>query len=572
MKKYFVILLLFILLIIIITQIPFVEKTNSSGIISDVSCSMKTPYETILSPRYNFFSGFGLKEFPVQVDGRPVQRIGFDPMVYDFYADSEISGIQVTDSDDQEITFIMVQSPKLQWHNPENCYIFSDWIIREKYVDSVIIHELDSIIPNQKRIYFNQLVIEKEGVQYLVGYWYLFKDRNKYEDIVLLNVRTPLSGNKDSVIAKEKSFIQKIFSESDFSDDILLTENFTPSQYTINTVCGEDNPPQIPEWLVIGPWTSPSPRFYTYPPKDWDTNWLVTDYPNVYPAEGEILGGKRWRMYNGSYGIIKLDSLYPGRNSSYAYAASYIYSNDTRTEILNVCSDDGVRVWVNGDLVHSRVRVDLNQTLMRDSLIPRGSSLEDTVPVTLRQGWNVLILELFQWKGSWEYSAQFRRSNGELDKNLVYDTTKPGSIKDSLVREFQIGYEDGSADEFSSEWYVPQDYFVGESFKEFPRAVSSKDPVTRIHFFLENNSQEKEYDLFLKSNFIHYTKTGFMTINISVNGIFLDHYTCPDDCHEKRMKIPKNTLKEGLNTISLNLTSGGDYIVWDYVTLYKNRY
>jgi len=272
-------------------------------------------------------------------------------------------------------------------------------------------------------------------------------------------------------------------------------------------------------------------------------------------------------VYNGSYGIVKLDTLYPNRNSSYAYAAVYIYSNATQTEILNVCSDDGVSVWVNGNQVHSRVRVNLNQTLLRDSKITQGSSLEDTVPVTLRQGWNVLLLELYQWKGSWEYSAQFRRPNGEYDKNLIFDTIKPDSIKDTRVRIFQIGYEDGSADEFSSEWYVPQDYFIGESFKEFPRAVSTMDPITRIHFILDNNSKEVDYELFLKSNFIHYAKSGYLNVNISVNGLFIDQFTCPEDCPQKRIKIPKNALQGGLNTISLNLMSGGEYIVWDYIAL-----
>jgi hypothetical protein len=566
MKKYLVIILFLILASMIITQLPRGIKTNTSGIISDISCSMKTPYETILTPHYNYFSDDGLRMFPEQLDGSVVQKIDFDPIIFDFYADSEISGIQVTDADNQEITFVMVRSPKLQWHNPENCYIFSDWIIREKYIDNVIIQE-DSVIPMQKRLYFNQLIIEKEGVKYLVGYWYLFKDRNNYEDIVLLNVRTPLLKDKDSVIAKEKSFIQKIFSESGVKNNTKLNETATPSHPDINFVCGEDNPPQIPEWLVIGPWTSSSPSFYTYPPNDRGTNWLNSDYHYVYPADGQMTGGNNWRVDNGSYGIIKLDSLYPNKNSSYAYAAVYIYSNETRTDILNVCSDDGVRVWANGDLVHSRIRVDLNQTLMRDSLITRGSSLEDSIPITLRQGWNVLLLELFQWKGSWEYSAQFRLPNGEYDKNLIFNTTKPDSIKNSRVRIFQIGYDDGKADEFSSEWYVPQDYFVGESFKEFPRAVSTEDSVTRIHFFVDNISKDDDYELSLKSNFIHYAKTGFIQVNISVNGLFFDQYTCPDDCPQKIVKVPNKALINGLNTISLDLTNGGDYIVWDYLAL-----
>jgi len=567
MKKYFAIILFLMLMTIIITQLPLGIKTNTAGIISDVGCSMKTPYETVLLPHYNFFSNDGLKIVPERLDKSMVQQIGFDPIVYDFYSDSEISGIEVTDSDDQEIIFIMIQGPKLQWHNPENCYIFSDWIIREKYIDNVIIQD-DSIIPTQKRLYFNQLIIEKEGIKYLVGYWYLFKNRSNYDDVVLLNVRTPLLKDKGSAIAKEKSFIQKIFSESSIINDTLFNETVTPAHPNLNSICGEDNPPQIPEWLVIGPWTSSSPSLFIYPPNDWNINWLVADYHQVFPADGQINGGNPWRVDNGSYGIIKLDYLYPEKNSSYAYAAIYIYSNDTRTDILQVCSDDGVRVWTNGDLIHSRIRHDLNQTFMWDSLIPRGSSIDDSIPITLRQGWNILLLELFQWKGSWEYSAQFRLPNGESDKNLIFDTIKPDSIKDSRIRVFQIGYDDGKADEFSSEWYVPQDYFVGESFKEFPRAVSTEDPVTRIHFFIDNNSKDDEYELYLKSNYIHYAKTGFIKVNISVNGLFFDQYTCPDDDPQKIVKVPNSALINGLNTISLNLTDGGDYIVWDFLALY----
>jgi hypothetical protein len=133
---------------------------------------------------------------------------------------------------------------------------------------------------------------------------------------------------------------------------------------------------------------------------------------------------------------------------------------------------------------------------------------------------------------------------------------------------FQIGYDDGSADEFSSEWYVPQDYFIGESFREFPRAVSTSHPVTRIHFFLGNNSEGSDHELFLKSNFVHYTKTGYINVNITVNGLEIGQYTCPADCPDKRMKIPRTALNGGLNTISLNLTSGGEYVVWDYLALY----
>jgi hypothetical protein len=61
---------------------------------------------------------------------------------------------------------------------------------------------------------------------------------------------------------------------------------------------------------------------------------------------------------------------------------------------------------------------------------------------------------------------------------------------------------------------------------------------------------------------------GFIQVNISVNGLFFDQYTCPDDDPQKIVKVPNSALINGLNTISLNLTNGGDYIVWDFLALY----
>jgi len=65
-----------------------------------------------------------------------------------------------------------------------------------------------------------------------------------------------------------------------------------------------------------------------------------------------------------------------------------------------VGSDDGVRVWLNGALVHEA------------RLTRAHNVLGDRVPVALRAGWNVLLLKVVQVGGAWQFSAAVRGPDG----------------------------------------------------------------------------------------------------------------------------------------------------------------
>ncbi len=67
---------------------------------------------------------------------------------------------------------------------------------------------------------------------------------------------------------------------------------------------------------------------------------------------------------------------------------------------LQVGSDDGVRVWLNGVLVHEA------------RLTRAHNVLGDKVAVELRAGWNVLLLKIVQVGGAWQFSAAVRAPDG----------------------------------------------------------------------------------------------------------------------------------------------------------------
>lgn len=69
--------------------------------------------------------------------------------------------------------------------------------------------------------------------------------------------------------------------------------------------------------------------------------------------------------------------------------------------LLEIGSDDGVKVWLNHELVHT-------------SRLSRGLTCgEDKVPVELKPGVNTLLVKIVQGSGGWAFSCQLKKPGGE---------------------------------------------------------------------------------------------------------------------------------------------------------------
>jgi HEAT repeat protein len=89
-------------------------------------------------------------------------------------------------------------------------------------------------------------------------------------------------------------------------------------------------------------------------------------------------------------GVLDLDALLDPNTNVCAYAMWDVRVTSGPTDLLlRLGSDDGVAVWLNGELVH-----------VND--VARGLSVDsDEVPVTLREGANVLLVQVTQGGGDW---------------------------------------------------------------------------------------------------------------------------------------------------------------------------
>ena len=69
---------------------------------------------------------------------------------------------------------------------------------------------------------------------------------------------------------------------------------------------------------------------------------------------------------------------------------------------MKIGSDDGVRIWINEDVVHTNPAY-------------RGAYPDqDTFSVHLNQGWNRILIKVLQGAGGWGFYARFVDPDGRL--------------------------------------------------------------------------------------------------------------------------------------------------------------
>jgi len=110
---------------------------------------------------------------------------------------------------------------------------------------------------------------------------------------------------------------------------------------------------------------------------------------------------------HGRPGIIDLLKTFGGEQCV-AYARARVYCPQPQAARLEIGSDDGVKVWLNGKLVHA-------QNVARPLQI--GS---DKIDVSLNAGWNILLLKVTQNNLGWEFSARLVSSDGTHLEGLQF--------------------------------------------------------------------------------------------------------------------------------------------------------
>jgi len=148
--------------------------------------------------------------------------------------------------------------------------------------------------------------------------------------------------------------------------------------------------------------------------EDYMTAWLVSGpymnsevniFEHAFPPEEQSnQAGVKWQVMPASTikeapWFLQLDRVLGGDNRV-AYLRNEIWSDKARRVKMELGSDDGVKVWLNGELVHANNAA-------------RGvTPADDVLEITLRQGWNPLLLKIIQGAGGWGACARLRNLDG----------------------------------------------------------------------------------------------------------------------------------------------------------------
>lgn len=150
----------------------------------------------------------------------------------------------------------------------------------------------------------------------------------------------------------------------------------------------------IVKWHVVGPFPWPDrsafgPVHVGVPPVELGAR---------YAGSG---GDMTWKPADAdARGAINLIAALGAHDSAVAYAHAQFDAPEAGPAVLRLGSDDGVRAWLNGELVH-------------ENLVDRGLALDqDQTPVQLDAGPNDLVLEITQGAGGWAFCARLTTPDG----------------------------------------------------------------------------------------------------------------------------------------------------------------
>lgn len=103
---------------------------------------------------------------------------------------------------------------------------------------------------------------------------------------------------------------------------------------------------------------------------------------------------------NGRPGMVEFDKIWPGDNRA-AYLKTQITSDRDQDALLEIGSDDGVKVWLNGQLVHS------------NNAVRPCTPNQDKAKIKLKQGLNTLLMKVTQGGGQWAACCRVRSPDGK---------------------------------------------------------------------------------------------------------------------------------------------------------------
>lgn len=157
-------------------------------------------------------------------------------------------------------------------------------------------------------------------------------------------------------------------------------------------------------WLLCGPFSSPAKTSGV--PDRPAQHGLEVDFlaatggeSAVRPQPGQAVkheaGTANWKLHEAMGEVINLDAAVSTRAEVVAYGYATVECDTDQNAILAVGSNDGVRIWLNGEEIWKHLA---GRGLKKD---------EDRIPVRLKAGRNSILLKIEEQGDTWAFCCRF---------------------------------------------------------------------------------------------------------------------------------------------------------------------
>ncbi len=164
------------------------------------------------------------------------------------------------------------------------------------------------------------------------------------------------------------------------------------------------------KWLVVGPLPAlevkPNPEDQEAQKKVFAVEVVGHDFTALKAGQSIQAGGKNyeWRFVQSADDIVDFTKTFGDSEFVVAYAWVEINSPEAKNALMALGSDDGVKVWLNGELVHENW---IGRAVNKD---------DDLFPVAFKKGKNQLLVKVQNMQLGWGFCCRVIGPNSFTEK------------------------------------------------------------------------------------------------------------------------------------------------------------
>ena len=185
-------------------------------------------------------------------------------------------------------------------------------------------------------------------------------------------------------------------STTPYTGETIISDQYNPDDVVYTDLTSGI---MLDKWLIAGPAAYDMLESNDLPEQELQNTVFDNEYIDTFEFQNDVIliadREYEWKLLkNNDYGIFDLTTKY-GEEPQIIYAYAEIIMPEDKHATLGIGSDDAIKVWLNGKLIHQNYAI-------------RGVAVDnDMVPVDLLKGSNTIMIKVQNFGGPWGFCCKY---------------------------------------------------------------------------------------------------------------------------------------------------------------------